>query len=108
MFLPEDYNPILSGEALRDVCQRLVPSNISNQPITRKEKQQEMSNGEPTKHILLPVWISAYRYNNKVYHFMINARTGEVQGERPYSVIKILLTILGAVAIAMGVWISIN
>lgn len=46
------------------------------------------------KHILLPVWISAYRYNDKAYRFMINGRTGEVQGERPYSWIKITLAIL--------------
>lgn len=57
------------------------------------------------KHILLPVWISAYKYNDKVYHFMINARTGEVQGERPYSVIKIALAVLGGIAvIAAGLW----
>lgn len=41
------------------------------------------------KHILLPVWISAYRYRNKPFRFLINARTGEVQGERPWSWIKI-------------------
>ncbi len=46
------------------------------------------------KHILLPIWISAYRYNQKVYKFMINGRTGEVQGERPYSWIKITLAVL--------------
>lgn len=46
------------------------------------------------KHILLPVWISAYRYREKVYNFMINARTGEVQGERPWSWIKISLAVL--------------
>lgn len=56
------------------------------------------------KHILLPVWISAYRYNDKVYRFMINARTGEVQGERPWSTVKILLAVLGAVAIGVGIW----
>jgi hypothetical protein len=51
------------------------------------------------KHILLPVWISAYRYNEKVYHFMVNARTGEVQGERPYSAIKIALAVLAGIAV---------
>lgn len=51
------------------------------------------------KHILLPIWLSAYRYNNKVYRFMINGRTGEVQGERPYSWIKITLASLLAAAI---------
>lgn len=56
------------------------------------------------KHILLPVWISAYRYNNKLYHFMINARSGEVQGERPYSAIKIALTVITGIAIIAAVW----
>jgi LSD1 subclass zinc finger protein len=46
------------------------------------------------KHILLPVWLSAYRYNNKPYQILINARTGEVQGERPYSAAKIALAIV--------------
>ncbi|CAL1518394.1 zinc finger domain-containing protein [Chitinophaga sp. MM2321] len=41
------------------------------------------------KYLLLPVWISAYRYNGKLYHFVVNACTGEVTGDRPYSWIKI-------------------
>jgi hypothetical protein len=49
------------------------------------------------KHLLLPVWLSAYRYRGKTYRFLVNARTGEVQGERPYSWIKITLAILAAV-----------
>jgi LSD1 subclass zinc finger protein len=56
------------------------------------------------KHILLPVWLSAYRYNDKVFRFMINARTGEVQGERPYSVIKIVFTVLGVIALGVGIY----
>jgi LSD1 subclass zinc finger protein len=56
------------------------------------------------KHILLPLWISAYRYNDKVYRFMINARTGEVQGERPYSAIKIILFSLAIMAVGVGIW----
>jgi predicted RNA-binding Zn-ribbon protein involved in translation (DUF1610 family) len=52
------------------------------------------------KHILLPIWLSAYRYSEKVYLFLVNGRTGEVQGERPYSWIKITLftiAVLGAI-----------
>ena len=45
--------------------------------------------------MLLPVWISAYRFKNKVFRFLVNARTGEVQAERPWSVAKIVLAILG-------------
>jgi len=56
------------------------------------------------KHLLLPVWISAYKYSDKVYRFMINGRTGEVQGERPYSVPKIVLAIVGVLALGAIVW----
>lgn len=55
------------------------------------------------KHILLPIWISAYRYNDKVYQILINGRTGEVQGERPYSVTKIILAIIAVIAIIITI-----
>ncbi len=41
------------------------------------------------KHLLLPVYAGAYRYNNKVFQIVVNGRTGEVQGERPFSWLKI-------------------
>lgn len=43
------------------------------------------------KHVLLPVWISAYRYRDNTYRFLVNARTGQVQGERPYSMFKMIM-----------------
>ncbi|MGC1502778.1 MAG: TFIIB-type zinc finger domain-containing protein [Sulfitobacter sp.] len=51
------------------------------------------------KHILLPVWLAAYKYRGKTYRFVVNGRTGRVQGERPFSAIKITFAvILGAIA----------
>lgn len=54
------------------------------------------------KHILLPVWMSAFRFRAKTYRFVINGRTGEVQGERPYSPWKIAFAILLAAALLGG------
>jgi LSD1 subclass zinc finger protein len=51
------------------------------------------------KHVLLPIFISAYRYNNKVYRFMVNGATGKVKGERPWSAGKIVLAVLAVLAI---------
>jgi hypothetical protein len=45
------------------------------------------------KHILLPIWMSVFRFKNKAYRFVINGRSGEVQGERPYSPWKIAAAI---------------
>ncbi len=52
------------------------------------------------KHILLPVWISSYTYKEKVYRFLVNAQTGEVQGERPWSFWKIFFAVLAGLALA--------
>ena len=54
------------------------------------------------KHILLPVWISAFRFRDRVYRFLVNGRTGEVQGERPYSAWKIAFAVLLAAVLAGG------
>ena len=52
------------------------------------------------KHILLPVWVASYRYSGKAYQFVVNGQTGEVQGERPYSWIKIGIVALIALILA--------
>lgn len=55
------------------------------------------------KHALLPVWISAYRFHDKTYRFLVNARTGEVQGERPYSYWKIAFAVLAVLTVIVAV-----
>ena len=55
------------------------------------------------KHVLLPVWISAYRYRDQPYRFIINGQTGEVSGESPKSWWKIaLLTIATLILIFLA------
>lgn len=52
------------------------------------------------KHVLLPVWLAAYKYRGKTYRFVVNGRTGTVQGERPYSGWKIFFAVLAGLTIA--------
>jgi len=51
------------------------------------------------KHVLLPVWISAYRYRDKAYRFLINGQTGEVSGESPKSWWKVALLVIAVLAV---------
>ncbi|MEE4347495.1 MAG: primosomal protein N' (replication factor Y) - superfamily II helicase, partial [Paracoccaceae bacterium] len=62
------------------------------------------------KHVLLPVWLAAYKYRGQTYRFVVNGATGRVQGERPWSAWKIAFAvILGAlVAGAVGYGIALN
>lgn len=60
------------------------------------------------KHILLPLWISAYRYDQRTFRFAINGRSGKVQGERPYSWVKITLFVIFCLALLVGVVYLMN
>jgi len=49
------------------------------------------------KHVLLPVWISAYRFRDKTYRFLVNGQTGEVAGESPLSWQRVTLLVIGVI-----------
>ncbi len=53
------------------------------------------------KLLLAPMWISAFNYKDKTYRYVINGQNGKAHGERPYSVFKIVGTVL-AVATLVG------
>lgn len=57
---------------------------------------------ETFKHILVPVYISFYRYGAKDFHFYVNGQTGNISGLRPYSFWKIFFLVL-FIAIIIGV-----
>jgi len=59
------------------------------------------------KHILLPIWVAAYRYRGKSYRFVVNGQSGRVEGERPYSAFKIFLAVLAALLLAAAIGYAI-
>ncbi len=54
------------------------------------------------KHVLLPIWLAAYKYRGATYRFVVNGQSGRVQGERPWSTLKIALAVIVGL-IAAGV-----
>ncbi len=66
-------------------------------------------NDKTFRHLLLPLWISAYNYSGKTYRFLVNGQTGAVRGERPWSIVKIVFASLAAIAVGVGIyWLSQN
>ncbi|MBL8843557.1 MAG: hypothetical protein JNL90_18700 [Planctomycetes bacterium] len=55
------------------------------------------------KHLLLPVWMASYRFREKNYRIVVNAATGEVQGERPWSAAKIAALVVGILAVVAAI-----
>lgn len=51
------------------------------------------------KLVLLPLWIATYLYGGRSWQVMVNANTGEVVGERPWSVPKIAAAVAAALLV---------
>ncbi len=54
------------------------------------------------KSVLFPVWIASFVWNNKTYEYAINAQTGKIVGERPYSIMKIVFAVATTILIIGG------
>ena len=106
-FQAEGYTVALS-DGWREAQDRM--SNVIREDVRRDIGGDEQRihdvdtdwSDETFKHILLPVWMAAYKYNGKSYRFLVNGQTGEVQGERPWSVWKIASVVVLVAAIALG------
>lgn len=106
-FLAESYTVALSDG--HDIARQEMAAVIAmdvRRDIGGDEQRissiQTRHDNETFKHILLPIWTAAYRYNGKSYRFVVNGQSGRVQGERPWSVWKIALAVLLALIVLGG------
>ena len=55
------------------------------------------------RYTLLPLWICGYKFKEKLYRFLVNARTGKAAGKAPKSPLKIAFTTLLIIAAIIGI-----
>lgn len=91
----QEMAPVIENDCERDIggdVQRVHRVDTSYADITYKL-------------LLLPVWIATYLYGGKPFQVLVNARTAEVVGQRPWSVWKITLAVLaGLLVVGAIVW----
>ena len=63
---------------------------------------------ETFKHCLLPVWISAYQYKGKTFHYVVNGVTGKRDGTAPYSWVKITFAVLFVLALSAAMYFYVT
>jgi hypothetical protein len=104
-FLAEGYQVELAEgyEEARAIMDRTIDRDVrfdiggDRQRVHGIETQ---ISGVTFKHVLLPVWMAAYKFRGKTYRFVVNGRTGRVQGERPWSPWKIALAVVAGAIVA--------
>ncbi|MBQ6474251.1 MAG: hypothetical protein IJJ33_19870 [Victivallales bacterium] len=100
----------------RDAGQCFEEAKEKAEPVIRRTVERDIGGDEQKVHgmnpvfhdvafqpLLLPLYLSMMQWNGKQYRFLVNARTGEVQGERPWSAVKITFFVLFWLAVLAGV-----
>jgi ribosomal protein S27E len=100
--LPEGFEEAKS--VMAKVIDRDVRRDIGGDEQIVDSVQTAYSN-TGFRHLLLPVWMGAYRFRNKPYQVVVNARSGEVQGERPYSAWKIASLVFGIICLIVIIYV---
>lgn len=76
--------------------------------VQRIESLDTNYNDVTFKHLLLPVYAGAYQFNSKLFQIVVNGRTGEIQGDRPYSIWKIAFLVLAILFFLLLLSLAIN
>jgi len=115
------FNPdYLAGySALRydiDPDAGLVSAKAQMENVIRDDCRRDIGGDEQRMHrmdvqylstmfklMLLPLWIASYVYAGKTFQVLVNANTGEVIGERPYSKLKIALAVIAGLIVAAAI-----
>jgi len=92
-------------QGLETAKQRMAPVIVSDCRSDIGGDEQRVSSVDTHyadvtfKLMLLPVWFLTYLHAGRSWQVMVNARTGEVIGERPYSAAKIAAAVAALVAV---------
>lgn len=90
----------------KDQIARVLDGAISHQ-IRANYRADRVSNlrfdttfsNRTYKYALLPLWMSSFSYQQKIYEFLVNGQTGKVSGKVPISVIRVIIAVLLGLAL---------
>lgn len=83
-------------ERFKEISNRVIDGDCRNDIGGDKQRIHNINTRYSDitfKHLLLPIYAGAYQFEWKTYQIVVNGRTGEVQGGRPYSWLKIGLLV---------------
>jgi Zn finger protein HypA/HybF involved in hydrogenase expression len=90
------HSRVAMDAKLRDLCARQVPGDTHRYLSVNGDYS-----AQTFKHVLLPVWLLTYQYGADTYRVLVNGVTGAMAGKYPKSWIKIILTALLLLIVAL-------
>jgi predicted RNA-binding Zn-ribbon protein involved in translation (DUF1610 family) len=95
--VPRKYARSMASDGLEsleaEACKQYVPGNCRNMHVAVRIMNLA------SRPMLVPVWIMAYRYRDKVFRFLANGQTGKCSGQAPTSMKKVATAIVIAILV---------
>ena len=96
------------AEGQMDVHLKAMASDALGGDTQRHLRVNSQKWDQTFKHIVLPVWICSYIYNDKTYQFAVNGQTGKINGSKPTSWAKVVGLIVFIIAVIAGIVYLVN
>ena len=97
-----DVTPAAGAKEARDVMRGVIHGDVEHDIGGDEQRVSDMdvTYAEAMfKLVLMPLWIAGYVHAGKTFQVLVNANTGKVVGDRPYSPVKIALAVLAALVV---------
>lgn len=97
----------LADEQMNDTLRDMASEQLGGD--TQKNLSIDVKKWDQTfKHLILPVWICSYKYGGQTYQFAVNGQTGQINGNKPISWVKVTFFILFIIAIIVAIVMIVN
>ncbi len=86
-----DVDPQAGSEEARGVMRGVIEGDVRGDIGGDEQRVSDMDvtySRAMFKLMLMPLWIASYIYAGKTFQVLVNANTGKVVGERPYSAVQ--------------------
>jgi hypothetical protein len=99
----------VAKQRAQDEMERRHRAKLASEHSTVEIHVAAVSDDLEGKPVLVPVWIGAYRYGDKVYRVLVNGQSGTFKGDAPISwwrvagVVLLVAALIGAIALAVSV-----
>lgn len=98
----EDMLPRIK-ERVESACRGIIANTVTGYSTVSTSKENYTFTKTDMNYVMLPVWFMSYKYQDKVYEFVLNGQTGKIAGTPPVNRGKLRLCAWGLAAAVTAV-----
>lgn len=102
----EKAKKLIFGRVKRNISTKVERENFAD--VVEIDRLSISYSAITFKYLLLPVWMSSFKFKDKQYHFMVNGQTGKVSGSTPISALRVAIAILIALVAIFVIYYMVS